>query len=250
MAELKAIQNQLLSDVFSRQASDTFDPRGLEVYRANLRATAIQALKITFPTVGKLVGESMMAHAAVELLALSPPNHGDWAKWGEAFPGLLSTLPGLTDYPFVADVARLDFHCHQMVRAADTHVDFGSLMLLKSHLPEETSLSLNPQLVLMQSDYPIAEIRQAHQQNSDLHTQALKNAMQSEADQYYLACYRNGLEVLVRSLSAVEFEWLNALQKMTLGDALTQFQRTEFSFQQWLANALQTSLLHSVQIHV
>ena len=129
-------------------------------------------------------------------------------------------------------------------------VDFHSLMLLKSHLPEELSITLNPQLTLMQSNFPIAQIRQAHQHQCELRSQVLRNALRDKAEYYYLACYRKGLEVLVRSLTELEFNWLTTLQRMTLGDALSAFEQTEFSFQHWLTGAIQTGLLHKIQIHV
>lgn len=192
----------------------------------------------------------MSDHAVEALLTISPPQQGDWARWGAGLADLLRDMPELEDYPFVADVAHLDYHCHQLVRDADMGIDFPSLMLLKSDIPEELSITLNPQLTLMQSNFPIAQIRQAHQHQCELRSQALRNALRDKAEYYYSACYRNGLEVLVRSLTELEFNWLTTLQRTTLGDALSAFEQTEFSFQHWLTGAIQTGLLHKIQIHV
>ena len=248
MRDLKTIQNQLLSDIFSRQPTSEFEARGLAVYRANLRATAAKALQITFPTVLELIGEDLISYAAEELLAISPPDKGDWAVWGAQLPDLLSTLPALADYPFVLDVAELDYHCHQMVRAANATVDYQSLMLLNSHQPEELFIACNPQLILMVSEYPLVEIRRAHKHPSETNSELLSSAMNGDADQHYLACYRDALEVLVQPLSKLEFEWLQALKTMSIGDALTAFRDTEFSFQHWLESAIQTNLLYKIHI--
>lgn len=246
MRELKTIQNQLLTDIFSRQPTSEFEARGLEVYRANLRATASKALQITFPTVLELIGEELISHAAEELLVVSPPDTGDWAVWGAQLPYLLSTLPALADYPFVIDVAELDYHCHQIMRSANAAVDYQSLMLLNSHQPEMLHIACNPQLVLMASEYPIVEIRRAHTHPSKANSALLKSAMKSDTDQHFLTCYRDDLEVMVQSISRLEFEWLQALKNMSIGDALTAFRDTEFSFQQWLEKAIQTNLLHKI----
>lgn len=248
MTELQTIQNQLLTDIFSRQPTGQFEARGIEVYRANLRATAARALHITFPTVVQLVGENVVAHAAQELLTISLPDKGDWAVWGSQLPHVLSTLPALADFPFVPEVAELDYHCHQMVRAGDAVVDFKSLLLLNSHQPEELFIACNPQLILMASKYPLVEIKRAHQYPTESNTEMLKTAMSDEAKQHYLACYRDGLEVVVQTLSKLEFDWLQALKKMSLGHALSAFQDTEFSFQQWLERAVKTNLLYKIHI--
>ena len=77
-------QQSLIKLIFDEQAGDhSFDPRGVEIYRRNLRATASQVLTITYPTVLKLIGEDLFQFACNKLLQSSPPKAGDWGLWGE-----------------------------------------------------------------------------------------------------------------------------------------------------------------------
>jgi hypothetical protein len=102
------LQNALLKAIFANDAEDAAlgfqnNHRGLRVYRANLRATALQALTISFPTVAELVGPDILRYTSNKLLQLSPPQHGNWARWGEQLPEILAAIPELDAFPFVAD---------------------------------------------------------------------------------------------------------------------------------------------------
>ena len=245
MGNLKHIQNQLLDDIFSVIPSQQFDARGLNIYRANLRATASRALSISFPTVHQMLGEQAFSMVAERLLQFSPPHQGDWAVWGVALPDLISGLPELEDYPFLADCARLDYHCHQIVRCPFIAPNIDSLKLMQSHHPEELFLVLNPSLLLIQSEFPIADIRHAHQQAGET-LAALQQVVRRMGDQNYVACYLNHEQVRLQPLTAVEFAWLNALSTQSLGAVLTEFKNTELSFEIWLTEAVENNLFNEI----
>lgn len=249
MGKLKKLQNQLLTDIFSTTPDSVFDQAGLAVYRANLRATATQALKITFPTVTDLIGEELLGYAAELLLSQHPPHHGDWARWGEQLPDILVDMEAVKAYPFVAPCARLDYHCHQLIRLDDTMPDHNSFSLLEAYEPDQLMLGLTPGLLLMKSEFPIAAIRKAHQLSCAEETkQAIQTALLNSEEQYHFACFRDGSEIRIEALTEDDFKFTLALQQQSLGAALSEMKETRFSFQHWLINAVQSNLLLNVNI--
>jgi len=133
-AEVKQQQQTLVALIFpqsgDRDGNHDFDHRGLAIYRNNLSTTAQQALAITFPTVKAMIGDELFNYACHQLLVLSPPTMGDWGLWGEDFAELLADLPQLVDYPFVADIAKLDWLRHHCMRDKDSILEQESVQLL------------------------------------------------------------------------------------------------------------------------
>ena len=102
-----------LGDAPERQA------RGLRAYRANAQATAARALAAAFPTVAALLCDETFNAVAARHWQLHPPERGDLAQFGTAFASALADDPQLSDLPYLADVARLDWAVHHCAMAAD-----------------------------------------------------------------------------------------------------------------------------------
>lgn len=242
----ESYQHNLLKAIWEERAGSSFEPKGLAIYRANLRATAAQALSVTFPTVSALIGEELFQSVAERLLFTSPPTQGDWAQWGEALPALLQELDELQEYPFVADCALLDWHYHRLARAQDLATQSESLVLLEEHEPAHIYVELAPSLTFIESQYPITEIRSAHQLSEVERQERLQALIQtgSFAKARTFACYRNGFEVNTVELTAAEQIWYQYIQQHSLGEALDQMDLHEFSFAEWLLAGVQTNLIH------
>lgn len=250
MSKLIDTQQQLLQAIFSEtMPSETragaFDHQGLTIYRNNLRATATQALNITFPTVKALIGAELFAYATTQLLSAQAPHHGDWAQWGSRFADILAQIDELKDYPFVADCARLDYVCHQLSRAVDHQSDIKSLQLLNSHEPDIIRVELAPQLTLIASLYPLDAIRLAHKLSEQSRKEKLMEILQSHSAEqpYYFICHRNGYEVLVTSISALEYRWHYLLTEHSLGEALSLIDIPAFSFEKWLLSSIRNNVI-------
>ncbi|MEM9101370.1 MAG: DNA-binding domain-containing protein [Pseudomonadota bacterium] len=252
MNKLSLTQQKLLEAIFGNDSNTnfsslgmTFDKRGLAIYRANLRATALQTLTITYPTVYALIGEELMAFASEKLLFSNPPHQGNWAAWGETFADTLNELDALEDYPFVADCARLDYVCHQGVRAADTPFKTDSLSLLNSVGPDDIKVELTPSLEIIESPYPIADIRSAHQLPEAERKQKLNTIAQDATEQTYrIACFKSGFEMLVTTLTPYEHDWLLLLEHHSLGEALGHIDLERFAFNPWLQQSVNNQLIH------
>ena len=250
MNSIRSYQHELMAAIFTCRNQGQFDERGLAVYRENLKATATQTLRITFPTVHQLIGDELLHKITEWLLSQEPPKMGDWAKWGATLPDIMCHVEALQPYPFVPDSARLDYVCHQLVRFADSYTDMQSLNQLQLHSPEKLRLQLNPSLQLLISRYPIAEIRAAHQLSDVERVSALRSVakLMQRPSTFYIACYRDGYEVRVVSIDAAEYRWLKNLEVNSLDKALNDASGSEFDFKEWLLSSVQSNLLEKINV--
>jgi len=242
-------QQQLVNAIFNKNSE--FEEKGLAIYRRNLQANAVRALQISFPTVLKLIGDELFAYAVELLLKTDPPNSGDWGLWGDSFPKLLETLTALNEYPYVIDIARLDFLIHMQSREKDTHIDMSSMSLLSEHELDQLRLVLNPAIKLLESNYPVIEIYQANHQ-PEYAEEFLDKAQQKLASNIGGHCliYRPQLKPLVRAVDSVELNWLRLLQQgKSIGQALDELlmQNQKFSLENWLPLAVQENLIFSLK---
>ncbi len=136
--------------------------RGLAAHRANRAERAARALASRCPTLVPLLGDEAWPGLARAFWAAHPPTSGDLGRWGDALPGWLARQPSLAEWPWLADVARLDLAVHAAERAADAPSDAESLGLLAEVDPARLRLSFVPGTALLRSDHPVVSLRAAH----------------------------------------------------------------------------------------
>jgi hypothetical protein len=240
-----------------------FDPRGIAIYRNNLLATAQQALAISFPTVLTLIGKDLFNYTCRELLITSPPKHGDWALWGESYPTLLSGVAQLSDYPFVADIAQIDWFRQQSMRAKDSLIDQTSLQLLATHDIDGIYIELTPSQFNMNSSYPVIELWFSNQPHLDSETTeknkqqyltaAIEKLTQSDFSQKVLI-YRPNFNAEIRELPSTEYYWLTLIKRgVSIGKALEMMAKGntlehDFDFPQWMGQALEQNLIRRLKV--
>lgn len=242
-------QQQLVSAIFNTNSE--FEEKGLAIYRRNLQANAVRALQISYPTVLKLIGEDLFAYAVEQLLKTDPPNSGDWGLWGGSFPELLESLISLNEFPYVIDIARLDFLMHIQGREKDTVIDMASMTLLAEYDLDQLRLVLNPAIRILESDYPIIEIYNVNHQSEygeDFLNKAKKNLASNIGESCLI--YRPQFKPLIRALDSAELNWLRLIQQgKSIGQTLDELfmQNQEFSFENWLPLAVQQNLIFSLK---
>lgn len=89
------------------------------VYRNNYRITLRNALRTTFPAIEKLVGPEFFSALAIEFAERHPPHSPIMARYGEGFAEFLAGFGPLSDYPYLSDVARIEFARVHAYHAAD-----------------------------------------------------------------------------------------------------------------------------------
>ena len=135
--------------------------RRFDVYRNTVAYTLSEALARRFPVIQRLVGPEFFAALAQAYLQDNRPRSPVLLEWGDSFAGYLSEFPPLANYPYMADVARIEFARGQAFHAADcppaNAADIASLD------PDTMGLALHPALRVLHLDHPAVSIWAANQ---------------------------------------------------------------------------------------
>ncbi|MEN9544151.1 MAG: hypothetical protein RLZZ598_984, partial [Pseudomonadota bacterium] len=145
--------------------------RGLAVYRANAGMVAERALAARHPLLQQMLGDEGLMLLARGLWRAHPPRRGDLAQWGLDLPEFIEAQAEFGPWPWLADVARLELAIAESESAADESPDTRSLQLLAEHAPDALRVDLAPSLRLLQSAWPLLELRAAHAPGIDAATQ-------------------------------------------------------------------------------
>lgn len=91
----------------------------LRIYRNSWRSVVIEALRLTYPAVDRLVGRDFFAGAAKTFVTAQPPCSGYLNEYGAAFAGFLETFPPSAALRYVPDVARFEWALNEAANAPD-----------------------------------------------------------------------------------------------------------------------------------
>ncbi|MBY0581880.1 MAG: putative DNA-binding domain-containing protein [Sphingomonas sp.] len=185
-----------------------------DIYRNNVFTSLTEALSKTFPVVEAMVGEEYFAAMARAFVRQAPPRSPILADFGAGFSDFIGSLTPLVDYPYLADLARLEWARLEVMRAADGSSD--ETAAARTTEPEavvETALALSPSARLLVSDHPFASLWRLHQDPEAL------EGLEWAGEQLIVFRSENGL--IHAPLSLSEYQFLQALSDYpTIGDGL------------------------------
>jgi hypothetical protein len=221
--------------------ADSMGARGLKAYQSNGHALAQRALSAAYPVVAQLLGEESFGELARALWHAQAPVCGDIARWGEGLSDFVRNNPQLTEEPYLADVARVEWALHRCAAAEDVALSPESLALLGTQDPEALWLQLAPGVSVVRSAWPVASIVLAHQDGSGVSLAEagaqLRNGRAEDA-----LVWRQGLRPRLRQALAGEADFVSQLcLGSAFGPALDA--APDLDIQQWLTEAVQTGLL-------
>lgn len=188
----------------------------LRVYRNSVLELAMSALAATHPVVRRLVGEPFFSHTAHRYLQAWPSTSANLHNLGHRFAEFLETFTAAGRLPYLPDVARLEWSCHEAFHAADgTPTDARSLAALDRSEYARVTLELHPACRLLRSRYPIVRIWEANQPGRDG-----DEGVDLSLGGGSVLVYRSELRVEMRQLSLGEFVLLRSLgQNRALAEA-------------------------------
>ena len=102
--------------VAEAMAEDGRSLRSVALYRRLIRNNYVQALKVTYPVLHRLVGDHSFGILARGYLKKYPSTSGDLFPYG---CHLLAFLSELQLSPLLIELARLEWVCHEVYQAAD-----------------------------------------------------------------------------------------------------------------------------------
>ena len=263
MSTLAAQQQALLAALFQWPATnamknvadyamDTGD-RGLKAYQTNGHAMADRALQAAYPVVTQLLGDESMADLARALWHAHPPTCGDMAQWGGALPEFVRHSPQLSEEPYLADVAAVEWALHQCATAFDVPPDAASFALLAEHDPGALMLRLSPGTALVCSAWPVVDIMAAHQApppHASVGAPTLAEVGHKIRNQVAqdVVVWREHLAPRLREAQAGEAALLSALlARQSLAQALERSPALDFG--SWFPFAVRTGLVLGAAMH-
>ena len=241
---LQLEQSNLLQAI-AGQTTNTYNPRGLQVYQANRAVLAERTLASTYPVIAQLIGMESFEPLARHFWQQHPPQRGDMGQWGAQLPEFLAAAPQLADEPFLADVARIEWALHRAATAPDAVLDAASFALLAgADEAPPVSLSLSSGVYVLASAYPAVSIVNAHLIGEPALDEAASRLQAGLGERALI--WRQGFKPKLRSTSPAEYQLITGLQNsLSLDAALDQAMRIEsaFDFNTWLSQAVQTGLV-------
>lgn len=130
--------------------------RRFAVYRNNVAVSLTEALAKRFPVIQRLVGEAFFAAMARVYAETHRPTSPVLLEWGGSFPAFLAGFPPLADYPYMADVARVEVARGIAFHAADATSAQAETLLGAD--PSRLHLCLHPSVQLLRLKYPSVSI--------------------------------------------------------------------------------------------
>ncbi|MDE2013024.1 MAG: putative DNA-binding domain-containing protein [Alphaproteobacteria bacterium] len=125
------------------------------VYKNNVYARLVDALRDTFPAIERLVGEEFFRYAAVEYIAQTPPVTASLLAYGNGFPEFLAGFPAVAQLPYLGDVARLELLYLEAYHAADAEPSGDASAVTPD---DDIFPKLHPSARLMTSPFQVSRI--------------------------------------------------------------------------------------------
>lgn len=139
------------------------------VYRNNVIVSLTDALADSFPVVQALVGDDFFFAMAREFITTHPPRSPVLVWYGAEFPDFIHFFSPASNVPYLADVARLEWLRVEAWHAADAEPvsqEAIAALLANGDALAQTTIELHPSLSTFRSQYPVASLWAAHQQDT------------------------------------------------------------------------------------
>lgn len=217
-----------VSEDFGNLFSDFSVPfsERLKIYHANVVGSTVKTLQANFPLLQKLIGEDFFRSMASAYTIENPPQAGCLNLYGSEFDRFIENHAPAKHLPYLSDIARLEQAVSKAYNAPDdTALDINALNTVPHNELSDIILNLRPSSTLLQSSYPLEEIRA-------LCLDETQNAPDLSQNYYTrLLILRPEIDVTIITLAQDEFMILTNLQKdLSLGDSLQPILETNPHF--------------------
>lgn len=136
--------------------------RRFNIYRNNRVVSLIDNLQATYPMTCRLVGEDFFRAAARQFIKDQPPVGPCMTEYGSTYGDFLGEIPTTAKFPWIADMAALEWAQLCAYHAADASA--LSPEILATFPPEELEtlcLCVHPSLSVTSSKWPVGSIWQS-----------------------------------------------------------------------------------------
>ncbi|WP_163834511.1 HvfC/BufC N-terminal domain-containing protein [Spartinivicinus ruber] len=179
----------------------------LAIYQQNHFANITQVLQSTYRVLNQIMGEGRFKSIAHGYIKQYPPIEANINRYGEAFSLFLTEHPLLQEYPYLAEVAKLEWATHTAFLSPETEtLDIAVLGALADESVVDLMIRLAPSVKLIDSEYPVLDIWQANQPGVDHSVDNKINKSET-----YLLIMREKDKFSIQPLTKAEYSFLNAV---------------------------------------
>jgi hypothetical protein len=173
MHDLRQLQQSFCKNIFHEANDLAFIKSGyaqerFDVYRQTIFHNMVNALRITYPGVWKLLGAecaNCAAHAYFQTKHL--PRTGCLDDFGGDFPDFLGSLSELSALPYLRDYAHYEWLRHLAYIAPDAQaISPSDVMNMPEDQIDHVKCHFCPCVYMVQSPYPLFDIHQVVQEDS------------------------------------------------------------------------------------
>jgi hypothetical protein len=134
------------------------------LYRGNLSATWDKVLSSAFPVICQLVGVDFFSALSRAFGMAHPSSNPDLNQFGAGFARFLAGFEHVAEYPYLPDMARLEWALHSAYYAPDADaLPAAELAAVAPQDFERARVSLHPAASLFQSPWAVVPLWLAHQ---------------------------------------------------------------------------------------
>ena len=130
MLALPELQRLFLAALLDRERSAALLPllrqgrapgvaQRIQIYRNNLFESLSDALRAVFPALAQLVGEDFFRQLTRRFIRAHPLRQAQLHDFGRELPAWLASLPMAADWPYLPDLAALEWAWHEVYHEAD-----------------------------------------------------------------------------------------------------------------------------------
>jgi hypothetical protein len=166
------------ADAASAVLADGLDPQArLNIYRNTAESVLVNAMRLAFPAVRRLVGEDFFDGAMRLFVGVAPPRSAWLDEYGAQLPDFLAQMAQISSMSYVVDVARLEWQVNAVLHAPDVpSLDPACLARIEENVLGTLRLSPHPAARLLRCDSPADAIWRAVLQEDDAALRAIELA--------------------------------------------------------------------------
>ena len=232
--------------VAEAMAEDGRALRSVALYRRLIRNNYVQALKITYPVLHRLVGDCSFGILARGYLKKYPSTSGDLFLYGCHFPAFLSELQ-LS--PLLIELARLEWACHEAYQAADSQpLSYDQLQAMALADPSQVTFRLHAASRLLSFPFPVHRVWQALQPDASADTVV---ALPLPEEETGVVVTRGDGKVQVTPLARTDYLLLEAMARGVDAASVERMaieSEPEFDFAWFMTTVLNLSVISDASV--
>jgi hypothetical protein len=205
----RAMRAQLLE---APLVGDHSEDELLAIYRNTVRSTLLNALRLSYPAVQRIVGADFFEACVYQFIGERAPRSAYLNDYGGELPAFLAQFEPARSLPYLADVAQLEWAVNRALHAPDSiGLDLQRLAALDESARSGVRLQVHPGVSLLQLQFPADAIWRAVLDQDERAMAALELG----GGPVHLLIERRSDTVLVQRLSAQAWQFAASLSAGT-----------------------------------